>query len=136
MVLGRHRSIGIHLTDQGASFVELESLLGRVRVLDAGLLALDAMDTSGGRATVASGEPVSGGRRSRFAKVDDVILGLPRRAVICRFIDVPNVEDEQLAGLIAFEIERHLPFPLEEVDRKSTRLNSSHIPLSRMPSSA
>ena len=25
---------------------------------------------------------------------------------------------------------------LEELDRKSTRLNSSHIPLSRMPSSA
>ena len=25
---------------------------------------------------------------------------------------------------------------LEKVDRKSTRLNSSHIPLSRMPSSA
>lgn len=125
MVLGRHRSIGIHLTDQGASFVELESLLGRVRVLDAGLLALDAMDTSGGRATVASGEPVSGGRRSRFAKVDDVILGLPRRAVICRFIDVPNVEDEQLAGLIAFEIERHLPFPLEEVCYSYRRVSSS-----------
>ena len=29
-----------------------------------------------------------------------------------------------------------LPFSLSLLDRKSTRLNSSHIPLSRMPSSA
>ena len=29
-----------------------------------------------------------------------------------------------------------LELTVEEVDRKSTRLNSSHIPLSRMPSSA
>ena len=28
------------------------------------------------------------------------------------------------------------PFKLIALDRKSTRLNSSHIPLSRMPSSA
>ena len=30
----------------------------------------------------------------------------------------------------------HEGFDLNEIDRKSTRLNSSHIPLSRMPSSA
>ena len=29
-----------------------------------------------------------------------------------------------------------LSYGCEELDRKSTRLNSSHIPLSRMPSSA
>ena len=31
---------------------------------------------------------------------------------------------------------KHCPVPGKESDRKSTRLNSSHIPLSRMPSSA
>ena len=30
----------------------------------------------------------------------------------------------------------HMPDQYRELDRKSTRLNSSHIPLSRMPSSA
>ena len=34
------------------------------------------------------------------------------------------------------ERESHAAFFLQEQDRKSTRLNSSHIPLSRMPSSA
>ena len=32
-----------------------------------------------------------------------------------------------------FRVEKEKPMP---IDRKSTRLNSSHIPLSRMPSSA
>ena len=35
----------------------------------------------------------------------------------------------------ALEVSKSEPV-LENIDRKSTRLNSSHIPLSRMPSSA
>ena len=34
------------------------------------------------------------------------------------------------------EAELHARYPQADLDRKSTRLNSSHIPLSRMPSSA
>ena len=37
---------------------------------------------------------------------------------------------------LAFELVWPIDFVGECVDRKSTRLNSSHIPLSRMPSSA
>ena len=43
--------------------------------------------------------------------------------------DEPPIEEEELPADEADE-------PEESVDRKSTRLNSSHIPLSRMPSSA
>ena len=45
-----------------------------------------------------------------------------------------------LGGLIAFDIARSLPnaksYNTNPVDRKSTRLNSSHTDISRMPSSA
>ena len=41
---------------------------------------------------------------------------------------------------MASSVQTRLPFPVDGaqviLDRKSTRLNSSHIPLSRMPSSA
>ena len=58
---------------------------------------------------------------ARFAKAVDVIT--------FEFENVP-VETTDAA-------ERHAPIrPAGRVDRKSTRLNSSHIPLSRMPSSA
>src|ERR1051326_6755035 len=43
-----------------------------------------------------------------------------------------RVVDARDLGLLAAERPAH---ELDDVDRKSTRLNSSHIPLSRMPSS-
>lgn len=110
---GRQRSLGICLTDHGASFVELERLFGRVRVIDSGCLDLDKVVVKDGAATDArarSGEE----RRRRFAAAEQVIVGVPRREVVCRFIDVPNVGEDQLPGLLSFEIERHLPFPVEE----------------------
>ena len=39
-------------------------------------------------------------------------------------------------GLLGGVVVYSLPPLLKGLDRKSTRLNSSHIPLSRMPSSA
>ena len=57
------------------------------------------------------------------------------------------LSDEQALAVIAVEVRKHhetadafvtagRPEKTEREDRKSTRLNSSHIPLSRMPSSA
>jgi cell division protein FtsB len=43
-----------------------------------------------------------------------VIVGLPRRATVFRFLDLPAVEEADLGGLLAYEIERHLPFPPDE----------------------
>ena len=48
-------------------------------------------------------------------------------------------EYAKLLGATATTGKSAMPGPLEvgaKIDRKSTRLNSSHIPLSRMPSSA
>ena len=50
-----------------------------------------------------------------------------------------NPQDATLRNVrVSREAERNLTMTLNAVlvDRKSTRLNSSHIPLSRMPSSA
>src|ERR1051326_2914943 len=46
-----------------------------------------------------------------------------------------SVAERDLVGKIRPALQRYYQV-LDEVDRKSTRLNSSHIPLSRMPSSA
>ena len=47
-----------------------------------------------------------------------------------------NPEFEMLPESIKQELNIMCVLYTEDVDRKSTRLNSSHIPLSRMPSSA
>ena len=48
-------------------------------------------------------------------------------------VEVGGVTKEEAQNIIAKRVEELRKNP---VDRKSTRLNSSHIPLSRMPSSA
>jgi hypothetical protein len=56
-------------------------------------------------------------------------LALPRRAVILRTLEVPVAEDKDLAGLIGYELEQHLPFSPEDaywafqtMGREGTRL--------------
>ena len=44
--------------------------------------------------------------------------------------------DAELDWMFAVEVLEHLANPRNFIDRKSTRLNSSHLDLSRMPSSA
>ena len=43
---------------------------------------------------------------------------------------------KEAIGLMHWDIGGHRPCDIEVVDRKSTRLNSSHTDISRMPSSA
>ena len=51
--------------------------------------------------------------------------------------EVSEMQEEMMTVLVVEPMKapyvKHIP---NELDRKSTRLNSSHIPLSRMPSSA
>ena len=76
------------------------------------------------------------GKRSQWTKVLETAEG---RGVRADFRCVSAAEGEryvweqQLAGS---PFERHLRSSTVEIDRKSTRLNSSHRLLSRMPSSA
>ena len=71
--------------------------------------------------------------------------GVPAAAVSATMVVPYNVVptlDEQVAAVFVEPVAANMgvvaPSPgfLEGLDRKSTRLNSSHIPLSRMPSSA
>ena len=50
--------------------------------------------------------------------------------------EVPNPDSLRVVGLLCWNYGDPAFVVAERLDRKSTRLNSSHIPLSRMPSSA
>lgn len=43
-----------------------------------------------------------------------VTLGLPRRLVTMRSVSIPAVGEEEMKGIVDYEVERHIPFPLEE----------------------
>lgn len=51
---------------------------------------------------------------ARRLKVRRVWLGLQRRLVTVKALELPPVVDGSLTQMVAFELERHLPFPAEE----------------------
>ena len=117
------RSVGISITGEHASFVELAKVGGRVRLRGTGTIRLPL----GGPPPFAGPPPGTGDSRPdrddalgtlperlRKRRPDAVIIGLPRRAIVLRSLDLPSLDDKDLAGLLAFEVERHLPFPPEE----------------------
>ena len=74
---------------------------------------------------------------TQFARISaPVIQAMTRAKAIVRYgVGVDNV-DLEAARQRGIPVCNVPDYCLDEVDRKSTRLNSSHIPLSRMPSSA
>lgn len=44
-----------------------------------------------------------------------ITVGLPRRLVTMRSVSMPAVGEEELRGILDYEVERHIPFPVEEV---------------------
>ena len=117
------RSLGVSLRGEYASFVLLEKTLGRVRLRSSGAFPLPQASeppagAPGGGAgresprpagpdTPAAGPPLR-------PRPDEVIVGLPRRSIMCRSLELPAINEKDLAGLLAYELERHLPFASEE----------------------
>ena len=81
------------------------------------------------------------GRQSSGGPPSSEVAFTPERVLMQDFTGVPTVVDlaamrDALAGLGGDPSRINPVIPVELVDRKSTRLNSSHEDLSRMPSSA
>jgi Tfp pilus assembly protein PilN len=60
-------------------------------------------------ATVIRGQLAEAGVRARRAHV-----GLPRRSVVAKAVELPQVPGADLRGMVGYELERHLPFAPSE----------------------
>lgn len=117
------RSLGISLKGECASFVLLEKRLGRVRLRRSGAFPLPQpiAPAGGALAGVADSERpraavphMSAGTPPLKPSPDEVIVGLPRRSIMLRSLDLPAINEKELAGLLRYEIDRHLPFATED----------------------
>ena len=70
-----------------------------------------------------------------FIDITDEVAGIVKKSVVKDGVVVVFVAGST-AAITTMEYESGFINDIKETDRKSTRLNSSHIPLSRMPSSA
>ena len=119
------RSLGIRIRGEQAAFVLLEKIFGRVRLLQSGTLELPpGMAREQGSKGVGVNAPVLLDSSAPLLRrrPDEVIVGLPRRSIVLRSLELPILDENDLAGLLAYEIERHLPFPPEEACYSFQRL--------------
>lgn len=96
--------LGLDIRDEVISGVVLRRGPFGVRIQNA--FTLPASERT---AEVLRGKLVELGVRSR-----QVHVGLPRRWAIVKPLELPPVREGDLARLVGFELERHLPFPPDE----------------------
>ena len=116
----QHRMTWLTDGQEALDFVHQRGLFSRVPRPDLILLDL-GLPTRDGREVLAE------------IKADESLKSIPVVVLTASTSDVDHAVSEQL------NVEGYLTKPVDLprfIDRKSTRLNSSHIPLSRMPSSA
>jgi Tfp pilus assembly protein PilN len=95
--------VGFALRDGQVDVVALRGILAR-RLVTAFSVPADE-DAAG----AIRRQLLEAGIRTRRAQV-----GLPRRAVIAKAVELPAVPGADLRGMVGFELERHLPFPPSE----------------------
>lgn len=93
--------IGLALRDGRVDVVALRQSLGARKVIAAFSVPADE-DAAG----AIRGRLAEAGVSARRAHV-----GLPRRAVVAKMVELPTVPGADLRRMVGFELERHLPFP-------------------------
>lgn len=110
----------------------------RITAIDVGLAAVRAVqvEISGGQARLAKRgaaplpagcwEDLAGSRESLARAIRSVLsaggitateaaVALPRRLVTMKHVRLPHATPEQVRGMVRFEAQQYIPFPLEEV---------------------
>ena len=107
------RKIGLGIDVRGGLLCHalLSKAFGRVRLLDWGIVELPPEVDDRDEALKKGLE----GILSRLpARPAFVTVGLPRSLVTMRSVSMPGVGEEELKGILDYEVERHIPFPPEE----------------------
>ena len=107
----RKVSLGIDIRGGLLCHALLSKAFGRVKLLDWGIEELPAEEKD--RPEVLK-EKLTGLVARLPQRPAFVTVGLPRRLVTMRSVSMPAVGEEELQGILDYEVERHVPFPPEE----------------------
>lgn len=107
----RKISLGIDIRGGLLCHALLSKALGRVRLLDWGIEELPGDDETRDQTLK---EKLAGLLARLPKRPAFVTVGLPRRLVTMRSISMPAVGEEEMKGILDYEVERHVPFPPEE----------------------
>ncbi len=107
----RNVSLGIDIRGGLLCHALLCKALGRVRLLDWGIEELPAEQEARDQALK---EKLAGLLARLPKRPTFVTVGLPRSLVTMRSVSMPAVGEEELKGILDYQVERHIPFPPEE----------------------
>lgn len=57
------------------------------------------------------------------SKSEEVIVEIPRNAVLVRYLNLPSLSDQDLEQMLSYEVERHIPFSKSDIYYDSQALN-------------
>ena len=110
------RKVGLGIDIRGGLLCHalLRRGLGRVHLLSWGLEELHAAE---GEKRDTEVKEKLGAILSRLPVPPTLVtVGLPRSLVTMRLVTMPAVGEEELKGILDYEVERHVPFPPEEAE--------------------
>ncbi len=120
-----NHSLGIDLRDNKLRIAHVfKGALGGYRLLHHLILPLPFQVHDAGGTVLLDGshnyqemlvEEVSDFCRQYQIRPKTVVLGLPQRELIVRKLQLPKAEEKDLRALLDYEIERHIPYPKENV---------------------
>jgi len=105
-------SLGIDIRGGVVCHALLSKVFGQIQLLDWGIEELSAEDKD---APEVLKEKLAALVARLPKRPTLTAVGLPRRFVTMRSVNMPAVGDEELRGILDYEVERHIPFPPEEV---------------------
>ena len=104
------RCLGVDFSEGRIHFVVTRRIFKRTAVVDTGTL-----DLSGAASEADVGERMADFLRQTKLRSRRVVAGIPLRDTMLRVLDLPPVEEKHLRQMIGFELERHLPLPVDEI---------------------
>jgi general secretion pathway protein L len=106
-------SIGIEIREDAMILVHLRRTLKETKVQNSLILPLSFPLSPEAEADVV--DSLKRFLHHNSVKPERIVVGIPRKSVILKSMEIPSLEKKNIPQLLEYEIERHLPFKPEEI---------------------
>lgn len=106
-------SLGIEIKEDALILVELRSGLKEIRLQNSTVLPFSFPLSP--EAEIELVDALKRFLRHSRVRSERIVVGVPRRSVVLKTIDLPSLKKENIPQLVEYEIEKHLPFRTEDV---------------------
>lgn len=104
-------SVGIHVEQDRLNMVFLKSSFRGIVLGDQRTVAIDASMSPEERMEALSAQIRNFAEANHVPPSSEIYMAVPRKEVLCRWIDLPSAAGENLRETVGYEMEKFTPFP-------------------------